>query len=94
MSCGVGRSRRSLDSELLWLWCRPSAVAPIKPLAWEPPYAVGVALKKSKAKKRKKKKERKKRKKQTLPKPPKTQKTTTKEKVEDAGKSEGMGNKM
>ena len=27
------------------LWCRPAAVAPIRPLAWEPPYAVGVALK-------------------------------------------------
>ena len=21
------------------LWCRPAAVAPIQPLAWEPPYA-------------------------------------------------------
>jgi len=30
---------------LLWLWCRPAAVAPIGPLAWEPPYAAGVALK-------------------------------------------------
>ena len=27
------------------LWCRPAAVAPIGPLAWEPPYAVDVALK-------------------------------------------------
>ena len=27
------------------LWCRPAAVAPIWPLAWERPYAVGVALK-------------------------------------------------
>ena len=26
--------------------CRPAAVAPIRPLAWELPYAVGVALKK------------------------------------------------
>ena len=31
---------------LLWLWCRQAAVAPIGPLAWEPPYAVGAALKK------------------------------------------------
>ena len=31
---------------LLWLWCRPAAIAPIKPLAWEPLYATGVALKK------------------------------------------------
>ena len=30
---------------LLWLWCRPAAVAPIGPLAWEPPYAMGAALK-------------------------------------------------
>jgi len=35
------------------------ATVPIQPLAWEPPYAVGVALKK---KTKKKKKERKKRK--------------------------------
>ena len=28
----------------LWLWCRSAAVAPIRPLAWEPLYAVGVAL--------------------------------------------------
>ena len=26
------------------LWCRLAAVAPIRPLAWEPTYAVGVAL--------------------------------------------------
>ena len=32
------------DLTLLWLWCRPAA--PIWPLAWEPPYAVDVALKK------------------------------------------------
>ena len=35
---------------LLWLWCRPAAVAPIRPLAWEPPYAMGAALKKKKKK--------------------------------------------
>ena len=34
------------------------AVAPIRPLAWEPPYAMGEALKRTK-KKEKKKKERK-----------------------------------
>ena len=44
MSCGVGR-RRGLDLALLWLWGRQAAVAPIQPLAWELPYAVGVALK-------------------------------------------------
>jgi len=36
------------DPVLLWLWCRLAAVAPIQPLAWEPPYAVGVALKSKK----------------------------------------------
>ena len=30
------------------LWCRPAAVALIRPLAWEPPYAAGVALKRQK----------------------------------------------
>ena len=34
------------DPALLWLWCRPVATAPIRPLAWEPPYAAGAALKK------------------------------------------------
>ena len=48
MSCGEGR-RRSSDLALLWLWRRlAAAVAPIRPLAWEPPYAVGGALKKTK----------------------------------------------
>ena len=45
MSCGVGH-RRSLDLALLWLWCRLVATAPIRTLAWEPPYAIDVALKK------------------------------------------------
>ena len=44
MSCGVS-GRRILDLALLWLWCRVAAVAPIQPLAWEPPYDMGVALK-------------------------------------------------
>ena len=47
MSCGVGH-RHGSDPTLLWLWCRPAAVAPIRPLAREPPYATGVALKKDK----------------------------------------------
>ena len=50
------------DLALLWLWCRPAAVALIRPLAWEPPYATGASLKNKKTKKTKKKK-RKKRKK-------------------------------
>ena len=36
---------KDLALALLWLWCRPAAVAPIGPLAWELPYAEGVALK-------------------------------------------------
>ena len=36
MSCGVGCRRRS-DLALLWLWCRPVAVAPARPLAYQPP---------------------------------------------------------
>ena len=45
MSCGVGL-RLGSDPALLWLWCRPAAIASIRPLAWKPPYATGVALKK------------------------------------------------
>jgi len=55
MSCGVG-CRCSLDPELLWLWYRPAAVARIRPLAWEPPYAMGTALKRQKTGEKKKKK--------------------------------------
>jgi len=55
MSCGVGR-RHGLDPVCLclWLWRRPLATVPIRPLAWEPPYAMGAALKKKKKKERKK----------------------------------------
>ena len=45
VSCGVGR-RHGWDPALLWLWCRPAAVVPIGPLAWEPPYATSTTLKK------------------------------------------------
>ena len=46
----------------LWLWRRllataaTAAIALIRPLAWEPPYALGAALKRRKDKKKKKKK--------------------------------------
>ena len=30
--------------DLVWLWCRPAARAPIRPLALEPPYAMCAAL--------------------------------------------------
>ena len=39
----------------LWLWCRPVATAPIRPLVWEPPYAAGAALEKTERQKKKKK---------------------------------------
>ena len=55
MSCGVG-CRRGLYPALLWLWCKLAATAPNRPLAWEPPYAVGAVLKRQKRKKKKKKK--------------------------------------
>ena len=52
MSCGVD-CRRGLDPALLWLWRRLAATAPIRPLAWEPPYATGAAQEKSKRQKNK-----------------------------------------
>ena len=47
MSHGVGRR---CGSDLIFSGCaaRPAAVALIGPLAWEPPYAAGVALRKTK----------------------------------------------
>ena len=51
MSCGVGH-RQGSDLALLWLWCRPAAAAPIRPLTWEFSYATSVALKRKKKKKR------------------------------------------
>ena len=50
MSGGVAH-RHGSDSELLWLWHRTAATTPIGPLAWEPPYASGAALKSGKKKK-------------------------------------------
>ena len=46
-SCGIG-PRGGSDSHLLWLWCRPAAAAPIRPLAWDRLYATGAALKRKK----------------------------------------------
>ena len=43
MSSGVGHR---CGSDLAWLWLWLAAAALIQPLAWEPPYAMGVALKK------------------------------------------------
>ena len=55
MSCGADR-RGSLDLALLWLW-RPVATVPIRPRAWESPYASGAVIKRQKTKKKKKKKD-------------------------------------
>ena len=43
MSCAVSH-RLGSDLVLLWLWRMLVAVAPTQPLAWELPYAMGVAL--------------------------------------------------
>ena len=53
MSCGVG-CRHSWYPTSLWLWCRLAAAAPIWPLAWEFPCALGATLKSQKKKKKKK----------------------------------------
>ena len=50
MSCGVVHIH-GLDLAWLWLLHRPVATALIQPLAWEPPYAMGVALKSQENKK-------------------------------------------
>jgi len=47
VSCGAG-CRRGPDPELPWPWCGLAATAPIRPLAWELPDAVGTPLKKKK----------------------------------------------
>jgi len=52
MSCGVGR-RCGSDPVLLWLLHRLTATAPIRPLAWEPPYATEVAQEMGKRQKKK-----------------------------------------
>ena len=54
MSRGVD-CRRGSDPALLWLWCGLAATAPIRPLAWEPPYAAGAALEMAKRPKKFKK---------------------------------------
>ena len=60
------RSQRRLGSCVLWLWHRLAAVALIEPLAWEPPYAVGAALKSKNKQTNKKQKKKKKEKRKTL----------------------------
>ena len=50
MSCGAG-CRGGSDPSLLWLWRKLAFVAPVQLLAWEPPCAMGAALKRKKKKK-------------------------------------------
>ena len=45
MSWIPGLAQWVKDLALLWLWCRAADAALIQPLAWEHPYASGVALK-------------------------------------------------
>ena len=52
MSCSVGH-RWGSDPMWLWLWYRPKATALIQPLAQEPAYAPGAALKRRKKEKKK-----------------------------------------
>ena len=40
------------DLASLWLWCRLTAIAAIRPLSCEPPYAMSTALEKDKKKKK------------------------------------------
>ena len=68
MSCVVLSLRCS--SAPVWLWRRLAAVALIPPLAWEPPYAMDVALKSKKTKQNK-----------TKQKKPKTQQKTQNHKL-------------
>ena len=63
MSCGIGH-RCSSGLVLLWLWCRPAAIAPIRPPAWELSYALRTALGQIKKKRKKEKKSKKKENKQ------------------------------
>ena len=54
VSCDVGH-RHGSDPAFLWLCHRLAAVMPIRPLAWEPPYAWGPKkqIKKTKTKTKK-----------------------------------------
>ena len=69
LACSVGQGfgvagscdvcgRHGSDPVLLWLCCRLAATDLIQPLAWEPLYAAGAALKRQKKKKNKKEKKK------------------------------------
>jgi len=59
--------RRGSDPMLLWLWYRPAATAPVRPLAWELPYAERVPLEMAKRPKKTKTKQKKTHKNKKLP---------------------------
>ena len=65
MSSGVGW-RCGSDHARQWLWSRPTGAVPIWPLAWEPPYDMGVALKRQKTKQKKTNKQTNKKQERTL----------------------------
>ena len=54
VSCDVG-CRHSSDPDLLYLWCRLAATAPIQLPAWEPPYVLQERSHKDKKQNKKKK---------------------------------------
>ena len=58
VSRGVG-CRCGSDPALLWLWRRLAATAQIRPLAWEPPNALGAAQEVAKRKQKQKQKKNK-----------------------------------
>ena len=53
MSCGAD-CRCGSDPVLLWLWRRPAATAPIRPLAWDPSYVAGSGPRKDKKERKRK----------------------------------------
>ena len=58
VACSIpGFAQWVKDLVLLWLWRRPAATTLIRPLAREPPYAAGAALKRQKDQKKKKKRQ-------------------------------------
>ena len=65
MSCGVG-PRHCSDLALLGLWRRSAVTAPIRPLAWEFPYAKSAGLKRQTKTKKQTKQKNKQTKKNTL----------------------------
>ena len=82
MSCGVGR-RQGSEPALLWLWHRLAATAPIGSLAWEPPYATGVALKKTRERERERERRKEKEKKERKERERKERKRTEKKKEKE-----------